>query len=257
MIEEDRLKVVAEREFLESLWTHFDGWQEKIQRDFGKESYTEELDKLRDDPVYSSFGFDIPGYVFIRLTGRLSVSIGRRLGEIFDKMPRTLATSRFGLKREQVAERFDNLEIDISLRYSLLSSNDQTHVMNLAKKHGATGTEQGIGIEIRYNFNPNDSARLRKDEDMARLLLEENLFPIFLIFSSSSPREDAIARLTRAGWFFLRGEETSVFSRSLFGIDFVEILERDEIQAQIGQRVHNLMIAVLGSYAFSRFADES
>lgn len=259
MSEEERLAAIAdsvEREFLNALWSHFDGWRDKVARDFGTTSYQSELKKLRIDPVYSNFGFDFPGYVFIRLAGRLSVSIGRRLGEIYDKMPRHLASSRFDLTKEQVSEKFNDLEVDISLRYSLLSRKDQSHIKTLLEKYGATGAERGLGIEVRYNFNPNDSARLRKDEDMAEYVRDEGLFPMFLIYSSSSPREDAISRLTRAGWTFLRGNDSSEFTKSLFGIDFVDILRREEIQNEIQLRVQDLMEAVYCSYAFSKFTDD-
>src|SRR3954468_23657411 len=99
--------------------------------------------------------------------GRMSITFGRRLGEIYDKLPRFVASARFDVAPEQVAEKFNGLELDIGLRYSLLSGPDREHLAAVLAEYGADGTETGVGIEIRYNFNPNDSARLRKDVDMA------------------------------------------------------------------------------------------
>jgi hypothetical protein len=74
--------------FLDALRHHFKGWIAKASRDFGEQSYAEELLLLRGDSLYEQFGLAIPEYVFIRLMGRMSISFGRRLGEIYDKVPR-------------------------------------------------------------------------------------------------------------------------------------------------------------------------
>lgn len=50
----------------------------------------------------------------------MSVSVGRRLDEIYDKIPRFVAAARFDLSPEQVAEKFHDLELDIGLRFALL-----------------------------------------------------------------------------------------------------------------------------------------
>ncbi|MHB8523462.1 MAG: hypothetical protein ACYDH9_22265 [Limisphaerales bacterium] len=130
----------------------------------------------------------------------MSISIGRRLGEIYDKIPRFVAAARFNVPEKDVAPMLKNLELDIGLRFSKLSAADVQHIKSVAKKFtGKSAEGKGIGIEIRYNFNPNDSARLRKDCDMARYVRGEGFFPIYLVFSGISPRAEAIARLTRAG----------------------------------------------------------
>lgn len=252
---DDRLDP-TERKFLDAIRHHLAGWKRKIDGDFGKASYDEELAKLAGDPVYAKFAFDCPEYVLVRLMGRMSISVGRRLGEIYDKLPRFVASARFDVVPEQVAEKFNGLELDIGLRYELLAIDDREHVAAVLARYGADGTETGVGIEIRYNFNPNDSARLRKDVDMAGYVQAEGLFPLYLIYSAISPRDEAIARLTRAGWHFLQGEEASNFTTSLFGADFLGILERPEVRDRVHEEVRELMASIFKSHAFAQVAQE-
>ena len=244
----------TERRFLEAIGHHLDGWRRKIAADFGKGSYDEELEKLVGDPVYHKFAFDCPEYVVVRLMGRMSISVGRRLGEIYDKIPRFVAGARFNISPEQVAEKFNGLELDIGLRYSLLNKEDRAHVASVLAKHGATPKTAGVGIEIRYNFNPNDSARLRKDVEMAKYVQAAGLLPVYLIYSAISPRDDAIGRLTRAGWIFLQGNEASDFTTELFGADFLGIMERPEVRDRIHEDVRQMMRAIFESHAFKQVA---
>lgn len=246
----------TEKKFLDAIRHHLAGWKRKIDGDFGKESYDAELEKLAGDPVYAKFAFDCPEYVLVRLMGRISISIGRRLGEIYDKLPRFVASARFDVAPERVAEKFNGLELDIGLRYEFLSEQDRQHLLDVLANHGADGSETGVGIEIRYNFNPNDSARLRKDVDMANYIQEEGLFPLYLIYSAISPRDEAIARLTRAGWHFLQGDDASNFTNELFGADFLGILERSEVQERVHEEVRQLMASIFTSHAFSQVAVE-
>lgn len=246
----------TEQKFLDAIRHHLAGWKSKIDGDFNKASFDSELAKLAGDPVYGKFGFDCAGYVLVRLMGRMSISVGRRLGEIYDKLPRFVASARFDVAPEQVAEKFNGLELDVGLRYDLLSSEDQKHLAAVLAQYGADGTETGVGIEIRYNFNPNDSSRLRKDVDMARYVQDEGLFPLYLIYSAISPRDEAIARLTRAGWHFLQGEEASSFTTKLFGADFLGILDRPEVSDRVHEEVRELMTSIFTSYAFEQVAVE-
>lgn len=246
----------TEQKFLEAIRHHLAGWKRKIDGDFGKRSYDEELAKLAGDPVYAKFAFDCPEYVLVRLMGRMSISVGRRLGEIYDKLPRFVASARFDVSPSQVAEKFNGLELDIGLRYRLLSTEDKSHVSKILAKYGATGGESGVGIEIRYNFNPNDSSRLRKDVDMANYVQGAGLFPLYLIYSAISPRDEAIARLRRAGWNFLQGADASAFTNDLFGADFLGILERPEVQKRVHDEVRDLMASIFKSHAFKQVAAE-
>ena len=246
-----------EDKFLEALRHHLMGLRSKVASDFGKDSFERELADLRSDPIYPKFSFDSPEYVLIRFMGRMSISIGRRLGEIYDKIPRFLAEARFGLTQTQVAPKFDGLELDIGLRFSDLSERDCSHV-----KEAITGdrilagtlqpNHQGLGIESRYNVNPNDSARLRKDVRMAECLIDAELLPIYLIFSSISPREEAISRLTRAGWTFLVGTSAVSFAHNLLGLDLAEILDRQKIKDEVRKDVAEIMTAMIQSYAFQQ-----
>jgi hypothetical protein len=239
-----------ERRFLDAIKHHLQGWKTKIENDFGDQRYATELADLRSDPVYSKFGFDIPEYVLVRLIGRMSISVGRRLGEIYDKLPRFVAAARFNVTPEQVAEKFDGLELDIGLRYSLLSGDDTKHVRSLLKDIGATLQPNGVGIEIRYNFNPNDSARLRKDVALSGYLTAKGMSPIYLIYSAISPRDEAISRLTRAGWLFLQGDAASKFTTDLFGTDFLALLEREDVRQEIHAEVSRIMRSIFTSKAF-------
>lgn len=246
---------VIERRFLDAVKHHIQGWKTKIENDFGHDSYIAELEGLKSDPVYSKFGFDIPEYVLVRLIGRMSISVGRRLGEIYDKLPRFVAAARFNVTPQQVAEKFDGLELDIGLRYSLLGDADIRHVKQVVGRfQGGAAESKGIGIEIRYNFNPNDSARLRKDVALAGYLKAKGLAPIYLIYSSISPRDEAISRLTRGGWFFLQGHAASNFTTELFGTDFLALLERNDVREEIHDEVRSIMRSIFSSTAFGNLA---
>lgn len=185
--------------------------------------------------------------------GRMSISIGRRLGEIYDKIPRVAAQARYNLSKEQVAAKFSGLELDIGLQYKHISSEDREYVNSVLSEHFQKQNFDrfsGIGIEIRYNFNPNDSSRLRKDDKMAQLLIENNLYPIYLIFSTISPREEAIARLTRSGWNFLIGKDASDFSKDILGLDIETIMEDSAIKDMIETEVKSMMSDIFTSFAF-------
>lgn len=229
------------------------GLGEKVLNDFGKESYERELQSLKQDSVYPKFSFDRPEYVLIRLMGRISISVGRRLGEIYDKIPRILASVRYGLDPSDVAPVLDGLELDIGLRFSLISKEYQKSIKEITEQYIKTSVEKrkGVGIEIRYNFNPNDSSRLRKDVKMAELLKKEDFAPIYLVFSSISPREDAIARLTRAGWYFLVGEKAIAFLKDILGEDFLSLLENPDIKNEIVKEIDAIMNGLVKSHAFS------
>ncbi|MGF1480945.1 MAG: hypothetical protein ACFB4I_15905 [Cyanophyceae cyanobacterium] len=190
---------IVEQRFLNILKSHIQGWETKIQNDFSAQNYQRELQKLKSDPVYSKFALDCPEYVLVRLIGRMSISVGRRLGEIYDKLPRFVASARFNITPEQVAEKFNGLELDIGLRFASVSDKDENYIRETLQNFGFSDSKtDGVGIEIRYNFNPNDSARLRKDVSVVGHLKAANSFPMYLIYSAISPRDDAIGRLTRA-----------------------------------------------------------
>lgn len=243
-----------ENEFIRHLRHHLAGWRQKVQGDFSQENFQNELAELNSDPVYPKFFLNTPQYVNIRFMGRVSISIGRRLGEIYDKVPRLLAAARYELLPEQVAPKFGGLELDIGLSFKQISSRDADFVRATCEANlGGVGIADGIGIEIRYNFNPNDSSRLRKDEDMAAKLVAAGLTPIYLVFSSISPREEAIARLRRAGWNFIIGQPALDFATNLLGLDLSTILDRPAVKSEIEKEVNGMMDDIKKSYAFKRF----
>jgi len=242
-----------EEAFLVALRHHLSGLRSKVEDDFSEEGFKHELTNLESDAVYSQFALASPEYVLIRLMGRMSISIGRRLGEIYDKIPRLVAVARFGLAAEQVAPKINGLELDIGLDFSSLSEDDTDFIKEVVRKHlELTNCQEGLGIEIRYNFNPNDSARLRKDVSMAEYLGAINLVPIYLIFSSISPRQEAIGRLKRAGWTFLIGSQAIAFAQELLGLDLARILEKPKIKAEVEQQIQTIMREIFSSYAFLR-----
>jgi hypothetical protein len=243
----------VEHRFLAAVKHHLDGWRIKVTEDFSIRSYKEELKLLRNDPVYSEFALDSPEYVLTRLVGRMSISIGRRLGEIYDKIPRFVASARFGITPKQVAKKFDGLELDICLRYLDVSDEDQQHLKGTIKALGADPDQfKGIGIEIRYNFNPNDAARLAKDRKMAAKLKTAKLFPVYLIYSTSSPRNEAIRSLKRAGWTFLQGKDASDFTTRLFAIDFRALMKKKKIWGEVKAEVREIMRGIFESKAFEQ-----
>lgn len=245
---------VLEEHFISQLRHHLKGWRQKVISDFAKNNFDTELAALNSDPVYPKFHFNSPAYVNIRLMGRMSISIGRRLGEIYDKIPRLLAAARYNITPAQVAPKFGGLELDIGLQFSQISNHDSDFVRNVCEKHaGIRPIGNGVGIEIRYNFNPNDSSRLRKDVDMANKLIGENLLPIYLIFSSISPRDEAISRLKRAGWTFIIGQQGLDFATELLGMDLTSVLDRPAVSREIKEEVDAMMHDIRNSHAFNQF----
>lgn len=237
--------------FLAELRHHFRGWSTKVATDFSKTGFEAEVRALKGDPVYSSFGLASPEYALIRLMGRMSISIGRRLGEIYDKLPRFVAQARFGLTPEMVAPKIDGgLQLDLCIPTTELNSDDKKHALDVAQKHLKSAIpKNGLAVEIRYNFNPNDSARLRKDVQMAQLLETQELFRIYLIFSTIFPRHEAIDRLRRAGWTFLIGDKASAFLNDLIGMDLDSILANDKVRDEIRGAMASLMRSVYESPA--------
>jgi hypothetical protein len=242
--------------FLQELKHHLDGLRAKVRNDFCEKNFKKELALLNSDPLYTKFHLATADYLNIRFIGRMSISIGRRLGEIYDKIPRFLVGARFNLSPEVVAPLIDGLRLDICLEFSRLSPSDQVSVFSeLAKifPYQDFSGFKGLGIEIRYNFNPNDSARLRKDVSMGKNLIREGLFPIYLIFSSISPRDEAIKRLTQAGWTFIVGNEASSFSANLFGLDLSHILDLPEVSGLIKFEIDAMTKELKNSYSFESF----
>lgn len=245
---------VLEAAIIAELRHHLAGWRAKITNDFSKESYDNELELLEGDPLYPKFNLDTPDYVNIRFMGRVSISIGRRLGEIYDKIPRRLAIEKYGLTPQQVSPKLGNLELDVGLRFSELSDVDTAFVSTICTRYlNEIIQADGIGVEIRYNFNPNDSSRLRKDEDMANRLINANLRPVYLVFSSISPRQEAINRLERAGWKFLVGQNALDFATEIFGLNIAGIWDRPAIKAEIKREMDGMMSDIKSSYSFSQF----
>lgn len=248
------MTIQLENEFIKHLRHHLEGWRQKVLGEFSKENFDMELARLDSDPVYPKFSLNTPQYVNIRFMGRVSISIGRRLGEIYDKVPRLLAAARYQLKPSQVAPKFEKLELDIGLVFSQISEIDESWIRQVCERYlPKVPISNGVGIEIRYNFNPNDSSRLRKDEDMAEKVKAAGLTPIYLVFSSISPRDDAIARLQRAGWNFIVGQPALNFATDLLGLDLATILDRPAVKAEIDKEVGGMMTDIKNSHAFGQF----
>lgn len=245
-----------EARFLAELRHHIQGWKAKITADFSQSAYQSEFDDLCNDSLYRRFAFNHPAYVLIRLMGRMSISIGRRLGEIYDKVPRFVVQGRFELTAEEIAPKVhDELNLDICIPYrsARLAKRDAVHIVKCVTDHLGVRTAKasGLGIEIRYNFNPNDSARLRKDVKMAEYLIADGFCPIYLIFSSISPRDEAIQRLERAGWKFLVGDNAIDFMKDLVEMDFETILDRPLVKKEIADEVAGMMKEIMSSHAFT------
>jgi hypothetical protein len=246
-----------EKNFKEQIEHHLEGLIDKIQLDFHETSFKAEVEDLKGDPIYSKFGLDTIEYALIRKMGRISISIGRRLGEIYDKIPRLIAQNAFNIPEDRIAPKMGGkLELDTCLLFSIISDEDKQHIFTVANKYIGKNPENGIGIEIRYNFNPNDSARLRKDVDMAGYIIGEKLLPVYLIFSSISPRDEAIARLKRAGWEFLVGKEALDFTKELYSIDMLKLLDKESIKQTISIKTKELMKSLFISHAFKAVVEK-
>jgi len=145
------------------------------------------------------------------------------------------------------------LELDVCVPLGELSEPDAEYVRITAARHLAgANLNTGLAIEIRYNFNPNDSARLRKDVHMAELLAKAGYTGVYLIFCTISPRDEAIARLKRAGWIFLVGVEAASFMNDLIGMDISAVLSSQNIRTEVTAEVKKMMQVVFGSKAVTR-----
>jgi hypothetical protein len=247
--------IVALENFLTHLRHHLQGWQSKVDADFSKEAYDIEMGALLVDPVYSKFHLASADYILIRLMGRMSVSIGRRLGELYDKIPRLAAQARYRLDREKVVVKFDGLELDVALTLADLSAGDSRHLIQTCRKHLNIQLKRfkGLATEIRYNFNPNDSARLRKDKHLGEVLQAEGYSPLYLVFAENSPRlGDAVASLRRGGWQFLVGKPALAFMADLVGFDISNVLDRPEVSREIQRQIQALMESIRKSYAYQQ-----
>jgi hypothetical protein len=177
----------------------------------------------------------------------VSISIGRRLGEIYDILPRFVAQDRFHLRPEDVAPKFKGLKLDLCIPLNKITKEDRTLVTKATRQFVNKDIGSGPAIEIRYNFNPNDSARLRKDVEMAQLLASKDLLGIYLIFATISPRDEAIARLKRAGWNFLIGTGATSFLQELLAIDWSTLVE--PVAKEITSGMAEIMRTIFLSYA--------
>lgn len=235
--------------FLSRLRHHLAGCRAKVEKDFSEAEFAKELDGLRADPVYPKFCLATPEYVLVRRMGRVSISIGRRLGDLYDKAAGDMAQRRFGLKRDEVTPKIGGeLRLDVCIPLGSLSESDVVHVHEVCEKHSvpSLASSRGLGIEIRYNFNPNDSSRLQKDVRMASLLRKSHLVPIYLIFAENSPRDEAIQRLQRAGWHFLVGRPALAFISEMLGTDVTDVLEVPEVAEMIRNAMDAIMAHVFG-----------
>ena len=246
--------------FLKQLRHHMKGWEEKVHELFYTQEFNEGLQLLKSDPVYSRFGFDIPEFEIVRRIGRMSISIGRRIGEIYDKVPRLMAQAKFGLTKEIVAQKIptassgSGLEMDILLPYEKFDDHGEVRrvreLVSSLDNSGFPSGSKGIGIEIRFNFNPNDSSRLRKDVELGKALQDNGFLPIYLIFTENSPRDEAILRLSRSGWNFIIGNEAKQFMHHLFEADFTTILDEPTISKEIKSYSKKLMRSIFTSPAY-------
>ena len=242
-----------EDKFIKELKHHLDGLKQKVENDFDNDSFEKELLSLKSDPIYPAFSLATDEYTLIRLMGRISVSIGRRLGEIYDKIPRLIAKTSFDIPAERLAPKMGNkLELDICIPFDVITKDNKKHVISTTLPYTKKVDKNGLGIEIRYNFNPNDSARLRKDVDMVNYLKEDDLTPIYLIFSSISPRDEAIARLKRAGWIFIVGTEAVRYAHKLFRLDMAGILNKETVQSEIEKEIKSIMKTLYTSYGVKK-----
>src|SRR5215472_7666931 len=147
----DKYSTSVEAKLVAALRHHLAGWRSKVAAEFSAESYIKELKELEGDSLYPKFAFDCPEYVLVRLMGRMSISIGRRLGEIYDKVPRFVAAGRFNIPESAVAPMMQNLELDIGLKFASVSAEDVEHIKAVAEKFTSRKADgAGIGIEIRY-----------------------------------------------------------------------------------------------------------
>lgn len=248
----------VEDRFIEIVRQQLKGLSKKVENEFSQKNYEKELLELTEDPVFSKFSFNTAEYVLIRFMGRISISIGRRLGHIYEKVPRYAAAARFHLSPKDIAPKFNKLELDVGLDFSKITSQDISRIKKLYKKYfDDREHKKGIGIEIRYRFSPNDNARITKDVNMGKYLANAGLTPVYLIFSSDIKRfKDAIPRLRKSGWSFLAGEKAIEFINELLLLDIQSLLDEPAIKDEIKKVIDEILKNLVSSHAFNQVLDK-
>ena len=202
-----------------------------------------EIQKFKQDLVFSIFGLDDERFISARVAGGFVQSVTRRLGTLFERYVKEIVKAQLNLSEEdikysaRIGGHIRDLEITIFL--NKLEPKDRARIERIILKEAqnALPTKRyiGLGFEVRYAYTIGDSKRIQADEDMAIHLKNNDILPIMLVFSTvnlASP----LAHLSRY-WIIKTGDETFNFLKQLTEFDLKEFLlqYKDEIRKEVGK----------------------
>lgn len=187
----------------------------------------DEFSKLiKKDPAFSPFGLERKEYVLARFGGNLITSLHRKIGDIYE-----------GIFTEILAHQF-NIE-KTKLKYSLkIKINDELQnrttdglvlfkeVHDLALKRRLLKTfgnkYKGFAHEVRSCYQIGDSKRIQADRDMGLALRHENLYPVMLIFCTTSLR-GPVTRLKQY-WDVREGQNAFEYVKTITDFNLQDFL---------------------------------
>jgi len=202
-----------------------------------------EVQKFKQDLVFSIFGLDDERFISARVAGGFVQSVTRRLGTLFEKYVKEIVKAQLNLSEEdikysaKIGHHIRDLEIMISL--NKLEPKDRARIQRIILKEAQstlpTKRYIGVGLEVRYAYTIGDSKRIQADEDMAVHLKNNDILPIMLVFSTVN-LSGPLAYLSRY-WIIKIGDDAFDFLKQLTEFDLKEFLlqYKDEIRKRVGK----------------------
>jgi len=179
---------------------------------------------ISKDPAFADLGLADERYIVARVGGNLVTSLHRKIGDMYEGLFQALLLFRFGLTPEQTKYQ---AKVKIGNRVQLRSTDgmipmDRLSTVELPRLDSRWKRSKGLAFEVRSCYQIGDSKRIQADYDMALHLKAESLWPVMLVFCSTS-LHSPIIRLSKS-WALFQGEETFAFLRDLTGFDLARFM---------------------------------
>lgn len=219
------------------------------------EDVTEDLAylKIENDLLADVFLLNAPSIVQMKLGGRITTSIHRKVGDACEKATRAIIGIVYSIKPERlVAERMVTIDlgdgrteqvtrkIDVLLKAENLDAIKKQKLLaiipqfsteflsNVGVRETYRGYDlskayfTGVGIEVRHAYQSADSKRVQGDKSLAELFIKERLLPVMLIYSGLV--NWSVINAYKRYWLVKVGNNAFDFIKDTTGIDFGGIL---------------------------------